>query len=326
MRQKRSWRFVTLAVLLLCGGVCVAAEQYPVIYEHDVKVAMRDGVLLRADIYRPQAEAKFPVLLQRTPYDKRNFAFGLKAAARGYVVVIQDVRGRYASDGEWYTFKNEMNDGYDTIEWAAALPYSNGKVGMFGGSYVGATQMLAAIMHPPHLAGICPLVTSSNYHSSWTYQGGAFEQWFNQSWTTGLTQDTMDRKVKHASNAAEGMWELPLTSYRLFNLDGRQTMKAAELAPYYLDWLAHPNYDDYWKARFDRRTLRRYQRSRTAHRGVVRHFPGWLAAQLRRHQSAWRHRSRAERAAAAGDDRWAFGRQTQGRRRGLWSRCGVQRG
>jgi putative CocE/NonD family hydrolase len=247
MKRKRSWRFVTLAVLLLCGGVCVAAEQYPVIYEHDVKVAMRDGVLLRADIYRPQAEGKFPVLLQRTPYDKRNFAFGLKAAARGYVVVIQDVRGRYASDGEWYTFKNEMNDGYDTIEWAAALPYSNGKVGMFGGSYVGATQMLAAIMHPPHLAGICPLVTSSNYHSSWTYQGGAFEQWFNQSWTTGLAQDTMDRKVKHASNAAGGMWELPLTSYRLFNLDGRQTMKAAELAPYYLDWLAHPNYDDYWK-------------------------------------------------------------------------------
>jgi uncharacterized protein len=247
MRRKRSWRFVTLAVLLFFGGVCVAAEQYPVIYEHDVKVAMRDGVFLRADVYRPQAEGKFPVLLQRTPYDKRNFAFGLKAAARGYVVVIQDVRGRYASDGEWYTFKNEMNDGYDTIEWAAALPYSNGKVGMFGGSYVGATQMLAAIMHPPHLAGICPLVTSSNYHSSWTYQGGAFEQWFNQSWTTGLAQDTMDRKVKHASNAAEGMWELPLTSYRLFNLNGRQTMKAAELAPYYLDWLAHPNYDDYWK-------------------------------------------------------------------------------
>ncbi len=246
MRPAGSWRFVTFVVLLLCGSVCVAAEQYPVIYEHDVKAAMRDGVLLRADIYRPQAEGKFPVLLQRTPYDKRNFAFGLRAAARGYVVVIQDVRGRYASDGEWYAFKNEINDGYDTIEWAAALPYSNGKVGMFGGSYVGATQMLAAITHPPHLAGICPVVTSSNYHSSWTYQGGAFEQWFNESWTSGLAQDTLNRKVKEATNPVEGMWELPLVEYPLFNLHGHATATAS-LAPYFLDWIAHPNYDDYWK-------------------------------------------------------------------------------
>jgi len=208
---------------------------------------MRDGVVLRADIYRPQADGKFPVLLQRTPYDKRTFAFGLKAATRGYVVIIQDVRGRYASEGEWYTFRNEMNDGYDTIEWAAALPYSNGKVGMFGGSYVGATQMLAAIMHPPHLAGICPVVTASNYHSNWTYQGGAFVQWFNESWASGLAQDTLGRKAKEATNAAEGMWELPLAKYPLFNLRGLHATSAASLAPYFLDWIAHPNYDDYWK-------------------------------------------------------------------------------
>jgi predicted acyl esterase len=112
------------AVTLACSGICLGAESYPIAYERDVKVLMRDGVVLRADIYRPQAEGKFPVLLQRTPYDKRNFAFGLKAASRGYVVIIQDVRGRYASEGAWYTFKNEMNDGYDTIEWAASLPYS----------------------------------------------------------------------------------------------------------------------------------------------------------------------------------------------------------
>ncbi len=87
------------------------------------------------------------------------------------------------------TFKNESQDGYDTVEWAAALPYSNGKVGMFGGSYVGATQYLAAIAHPPHLAGICPDVTASNYHDGWTYQGGAFEQWFNESWSTGLASE-----------------------------------------------------------------------------------------------------------------------------------------
>ena len=99
------------------------------------------------------------------------------------------------SEGEWYPFLHESNDGYETVEWAAALPYSNGKVGMFGGSYVGATQMLAAIAHPPHLAGICPVVTASNYHEGWTYQGGAFEQWFNESWTSGLAQDTLDRRV-----------------------------------------------------------------------------------------------------------------------------------
>jgi putative CocE/NonD family hydrolase len=236
-----------VSVAIVGGGACFGAEAYPMTYEHDVKVVMRDGVVLRADIYRPEADGKFPVLLQRTPYDKRSFAFGLKAAMRGYVVIIQDVRGRYASEGEWYTFRNEMNDGYDTIEWAAALPYSNGKVGMFGGSYVGATQMLAAIMHPPHLAGICPVVTASNYHSNWTYQGGAFVQWFNESWASGLAQDTLDRKAKDATNAAEGMWELPLSRYPLFNLRGTHATSTASLAPYFLDWIAHPNYDDYWK-------------------------------------------------------------------------------
>jgi uncharacterized protein len=248
MRETRMGRYVAMVVAMLaCVPVCFAEETYPIAYEHDVKVAMRDGVVLRADIYRPQAEGKFSVLLQRTPYDKRNFAIGLKGAARGYVVIMQDVRGRYASDGEWYTFKNEMNDGYDTIEWAAALPYSNGKVGMFGGSYVGATQMLAAIMHPPHLAGICPVVTGSNYHSNWTYQGGAFEQWFNESWASQLAQDTLARKVKDATNAAAGMWELPPTGYPLFNLRGTHPTATATLAPYFLDWIAHPNYDDYWK-------------------------------------------------------------------------------
>jgi putative CocE/NonD family hydrolase len=229
---------------------CFAADQYAVSYERNVKIAMRDGVILRADIYRPTADAKFPVLLQRTPYNKDNeVGFGLKAAARGYVVVVEDVRGRYASEGDWYVFKNEPNDGYDTIEWVAALPYSNGKVGTFGGSYVGATQMLAAIAHPPHLAGICPVVTASNYHENWTYQGGAFEQWFDQSWTSGLSQNTYERAVAKDTNALLGMWTLPLTKYPLYNQDKNSDPTATTaLAPYFLDWLAHPSYDDYWKA------------------------------------------------------------------------------
>ena len=227
-----------------------AAENFEVKVDRDVTATMRDGVTLRADIYRPTSEGRFPVLLQRTPYDKNNGnTFAFKAASRGYAVVIQDVRGRYASDGEWYTFKHESDDGYDTVEWAAALPYSNGKVGMWGGSYVGATQMLAAIAHPPHLAGICPVVTASNYHDGWSYQGGAFEQWFNQSWTSGLAQNTFARVVNKNTNALGGVWKLPLNNYPLFNFSDAAAapISTASVAPYYLDWLAHPSYDDYWK-------------------------------------------------------------------------------
>jgi putative CocE/NonD family hydrolase len=241
---------VLVVLLTLTAGVvpAVAAERehYEVTVERGVPAKMRDGVVLRADIYRPKADGKFPVLLQRTPYDKRyGVAFGYRAAALGYVVIIQDTRGRYTSEGEWYPFKHESDDGYDTVEWAAKLPYSDGKVGMFGGSYVGATQMLTAIAAPPHLAGIFPFVTASNYHENWTYQGGAFEQWFNESWTSGLAQDTLARRVREESNARRWVMGLPLLSYPLLDLGGEASAK--ELAPYFLDWLKHPDYDDYWK-------------------------------------------------------------------------------
>lgn len=239
----------TLPVLLLTflWQCAFAADQYEVTVEHNVQVKMRDGVVLHADVYHPKAGGRFPVLLERTPYNKQDGEFGWRGASHGYVVIIQDVRGRYSSDGEWYPFKNESNDGYDTVEWAAALPYSNGKVGMFGGSYVGATQMLTAMAHPPHLAGICPEVTASNYHDGWTYQGGAFEQWFNESWTSGLAQDTFNRNVQRSSNAMNGIWKLPLSNYPLFVPPPSESESTAALAPYFLDWLAHPSYDDYWK-------------------------------------------------------------------------------
>ncbi len=237
-----------LAAALLLAALPLAAQQPAVVVERGVPATMRDGVVLRADIYRPSRDGRFPVLLQRTPYNKAGGVdFGYRAAARGYVVVIQDVRGRYSSEGEWYPFLHESADGYDTVEWAAALPYSNGKVGMFGGSYVGATQMLTAIAHPPHLAGICPVVTASNYHDGWTYQGGAFEQWFNESWTSGLAQDTFNRQVQNATNAGLGAATVPLTAYPLFQFGAHAPTGLAALAPYFSDWLAHPNYDDYWK-------------------------------------------------------------------------------
>lgn len=238
-----------LVVANLLVGAARAADPYAVTFEPDVEMKTRDGVTLYADIFRPKADGQFPVLLQRTPYGKSNdISIALRGAARGYVMIIQDVRGRFASEGEWYVFKHESEDGYDTVEWAAALPYSNGKVGMYGGSYVGATQMLAAIAHPPHLAGICPFVTGSNYHENWTYQGGAFEQWFSQSWTSRLAQDTFHRQLDRATNAVVGDSQLPLASYPLFNsIDFRTPEITASLAPYYLDWLAHPAYDDYWR-------------------------------------------------------------------------------
>jgi putative CocE/NonD family hydrolase len=249
MNRRQTVFIVACAVLVALGSIR-AADDHGVTLQTNVPVKMRDGVTLYADVYRPKDDGKYPVLLQRTPYNKDgDREFGLRAAARGYVVIIQDVRGRYASEGEWYTFKHEPDDGYDTVEWAGTLPYSDGKVGMFGGSYVGATQMLAAIAHPPHLAGICPVVTASNYHSNWTYQGGAFAQWFNQSWTSGLAQDTIARNTRGRSNALKGMAELPLGNFPLFNppADGRPPEATSTLAQYYLDWIAHPNEDGYWK-------------------------------------------------------------------------------
>ena len=227
-----------------------AAVSTQIAVQRGVAMTTRDGVTLRADIYRPAAEGKYPVLLTRTPYNKDNTArFGQMGAARGFMVVVQDVRGRFTSEGEWYPFKHETEDGYDTIEWAAALPNSDGRVGMFSGSYVGATQVLAAIGHPPHLAGICPIVTASNYHENWTYQGGAFEQWFNESWTSSLAFDTYNRQIKQQTNARVGSTVLPLKKYPVFNIDSPLDGVGLTriLAPYFQDWLDHPAYDSYWK-------------------------------------------------------------------------------
>jgi putative CocE/NonD family hydrolase len=121
-----------------------------VVVERNVEMSTRDGVKLRADVYRPDADGRFPVVLERTPYDKRLESFGPQVAARGYVFIAQDVRGRFASDGEWYPLKHEADDGYDAVEWAAALPYASGRVGMYGPSYLSAAQLLAAVAAPPH--------------------------------------------------------------------------------------------------------------------------------------------------------------------------------
>jgi len=251
-------RKILHAIFMICAVVlsaphCVRAQQsHAVITQNGIPMKTRDGVTLYSDIYRPRADGIFPVILMRTPYDKSvswAVAPAYQIATHGYVVIVQDVRGRHTSEGEWYPFRHESDDGYDAVEWAAALPSSNGKVGMMGGSYVGATQMLSAIAHPPHLAGICPVVTASNYHDGWTYQGGALEQWFDQNWTTQLATNTLWRLIAKNTDALLGAPILPLTHYPAFNYASLPAGDAAtaQLAPYYLDWLAHPDYDAYWK-------------------------------------------------------------------------------
>src|SRR5271169_3263317 len=218
---------------LLPFAICLTAwaQTYQVKIENNERATMRDGVMLVSDVYRPLADGKFPVILQRTPYNRTNASGdNVATASHGYVVIVQDTRGRYQSQGTFYPFRYESQDGYDTVEWAAALPYSNGQVGMFGGSYVGATQFLAAIAHPPHLAGICPTVTASNYHDGWTYQGGAFEQWFNESWATGLAENTMRRRAEKNYDPLGGSKVLPLNSYPVL-----EPPSGEGIAPYFKD-------------------------------------------------------------------------------------------
>src|SRR5260370_38154363 len=144
-RARSAFAWVVFAWLALCAAIFLpvpaTAENREVTVQRNEAAKMRDGVTLRPDLYRPKAERKFPVLLVRTPHDKRNETnFGLKGAARGFVVIAQDVRGRFESEGEWYTFVHESQDVYYTVDWAAALPYSSGEVGMFDGPDVGALQ------------------------------------------------------------------------------------------------------------------------------------------------------------------------------------------
>ncbi|MGW8179709.1 MAG: CocE/NonD family hydrolase, partial [bacterium] len=194
------------------------------------------------DVYRPDTDGEFPVLLQRTPYNRQGGRSGaVVLASHGYIVVIQDTRGRYDSEGAFYPFRHEADDGFDTVEWAATLPGSDGRVGMFGGSYVGATQMLASLAIPPHLEVIFPYVTASEYYEGWTYQGGALMQWFASSWTSGLAEDTLRRTVA-GGELADWVMTLPVNAYPVL-----KAPVGAKLAPYFSDWVLHETNDEYWR-------------------------------------------------------------------------------
>jgi putative CocE/NonD family hydrolase len=147
---------------------------------------MRDGTILRADLWLPPGPGPFPTLVYRTPYSKAPVfgTYGLfgKAVSRGYAVVAQDVRGRYTSDGAYGAYQQEGKDGYDTIEWAASQPWSNGAVGTFGLSYPGAVQWLAAVERPPHLKAMVPAMTFASPTHFW-YTGGVWDNsWISWVW------------------------------------------------------------------------------------------------------------------------------------------------
>jgi putative CocE/NonD family hydrolase len=160
-----------------------------ILIDENVMVPMRDGVRLATDLYRLDGTAPAPVLLTRTPYDKERAVVGsdtfdvLRAVRAGYAVVVQDVRGRYASEGELDPVVHETGAGVDAFAWAAAQPWSRGVVGTFGGSYLGATQWLPARAQPPALRAMAPSVTFSDMYEGSAYQGRA--KVLHQTWGAG---------------------------------------------------------------------------------------------------------------------------------------------
>ena len=225
---------------------------------------MRDGVKLATEVYQPAGDGRYPVIMTRTPYNRRapnpgsncDSSMGRYFAERGYVLLNQDTRGRYRSEGEFDAMRQEAKDGYDAVEWAAAQPWSNGKVGMVGGSYVGLTQWQAAVEQPPHLVAIAPHYSSSDYHHGWTYQGGALDLWFALSWTSQtLAPDTLQRRLEatgmlseqvkrevgafvtegHEKLIDDWLWRVPLKDFQVFRRNGN-------IAPYFDEWLARPSY------------------------------------------------------------------------------------
>lgn len=224
--------------------------------ERNVPIPMRDGIELRADVLRPnvlrpKATGKFPVLVYRTPYGKdaaqKEYTTFVHAVERGYAVVIVDVRGRYHSGGEFRPYENEGRDGFDTIEWAAAQPWSNGAVGTFGLSYPGAVQWLAAVESPPHLRAMVPAMTFST-PQNFFFAGGTWDMswmewiWDNIAWDIRVKKNLSGPHTYDESLAA---WKVEgpkmLAALPLINIP-----QLKEVAPFYFDWLKHPAEDPWW--------------------------------------------------------------------------------
>ncbi len=210
-----------------------------------VGVPMRDGLRLSTDVYLPDAPGRFPVILIRTPYNK-NIDSQVKDAVyfaqRGYAVVIQDCRGRFDSEGEWSPFIHEPFDGYDAQEWCGTQPWSTGKVGTSGASYVALTQWLPAPLRNPHLTAMAPRVGFSNLYHNWAYTGGAFQLGFNLRWAA-IQMHTRTNQIQHLWMPPEQhlstlFWHLPLIT---------SDENAGRACEFYKEWMRHPAYDSYWE-------------------------------------------------------------------------------
>ena len=239
------------------------------VVERDVEARMRDGTILRADVYRPAVSGPVPTLLMRTPYDRSlpvhvgAMPDPLSATARGYAVVLQDVRGRFGSDGAFVPFVDEAHDGHDTIEWVASQPWSDGNVGMFGASYVGYAQWMAASQQPPHLRAIAPVVATSDLHDWWIYEGGAQSLWFDVSWLmVSLGRDLLDKRAPgDAPRAARLVQAIDHMADHLPAMQGAvpAVFDDALSGDVYRSWLAHPERDGFWKALSPREAHARIQ-------------------------------------------------------------------
>jgi predicted acyl esterase len=190
----RKIRLVLSILLLLGSGLLVAAPSAqvpsaaqtaaaPSAKPIEQMVAMRDGVKLSTGIYLPEGGGPFPAVLIRTPYGKGTQAIGNRAwTGRGYALVVQDCRGKGQSEGAYHPFVEDPTDGYDTVEWVAKQPWSNGKVGMYGASAMGITSNLAAMMNPPHLAATFVMVARSSIFTQSAFMGGVFRKELNEIW------------------------------------------------------------------------------------------------------------------------------------------------
>jgi putative CocE/NonD family hydrolase len=211
----------------------------------------RDQVRLDADIYRPVAEGTFPVLLMRQPYGRAIASTVVYAhpswyAAHGYIVVIQDVRGRGTSEGEFHLFTHEIEDGYDTVFWAANLPGSSGEVGMYGFSYQGMTQLYAAIEQPAPLKTLCPAMLGYDLYADWAYEGGAFCLQANLSWAIQLAAETVRLK---GNKTAHHTLATAAKNLSFCGTVPTQSGILKTLAPdsFYHEWLNHPEPGEYWE-------------------------------------------------------------------------------
>lgn len=206
-------------------------------YEPDVKIPMRDGTQLAANIFRPKGDGPWPVILIRTPYDKQDEKWpgGEGYATKGYVMVVQDCRGRGKSGGEWEPFLHEAQDGFDTQEWIGRQPWCNGKIGSQGGSYVGWTQWASAPNSSKYLKTMVPMVPFGNTYEDLAYNGGAMQLGLLMGWgeavgSIGISPEQQRKAYSY----------LPLSRF------GSQFDKKVS---YLDDWVRHPTYDDYWKQR-----------------------------------------------------------------------------